>query len=85
MEQLKRVSKIEDDVLVLMASYACPIKDQVYQHFVRGVRVYKLSHWTKEAKGNSYQLCIFPDNSQQWVNKENLRSFKVERFAGGNK
>lgn len=86
MEQLIRpVSQIDSDVTALVASYANPIKDLVYSSSIRGKPIVRMPHWTKSEKGNDYQLVIFPDHTQVWVNTANIRSFKLSRFAGGNK
>ena len=85
MENLKPVSQIEGDVLALVASYSSPIKDQVYTYKVRGRLVSKLPHMIKEERGRKFQLVIFQDTgAEQWVNVENLRGFKLSKFAGGN-
>lgn len=83
MESVIALSKIDGDVMAIVGSYACPMKNQVYTYKVRGVVVQKLPHWTKEEKGHKFQLCVFPDFSQRWVNVENLRGFKLNKFAGG--
>lgn len=83
MERVTRVSQIEDDITVLMASYSCPMKLQVYAYTIRGVVVSLLSNWRRHANGNEYQLCVFPGGAQQWVNAANLRGIKTMKFAGG--
>ncbi len=77
MERVIRLSQIEEDVAVIVGSFASPIKDQVYTHMIRGVVVSKMPHWVRREKGHEYVLCVFPDHTQQWVRQDNIRSFKL--------
>lgn len=80
---MTRLSLIKEDVSVIVGSYGSPIKDQVYHHTIRGKTISKLPNCTKEVGGRKYQLAVMPDFTQQWVNVDNIRSFKLTRFAGG--
>jgi hypothetical protein len=83
MERVIQLSIIEDDVAVVVASWASPIKDQVYTYTLRGRPIQRMPNHVRSEKGKKFQLCIFADGSQQWVNTDNIRGFKLNRFAGG--
>lgn len=80
-EKLFLRSKIPDDVAAIVASYGPTHRESYYIHTVKGVQVSPLRSVKTDDRNVNYQLCIFPDYSQRWVNAGNIRSRKISKYG----
>jgi len=81
----RRISQIEDDVLVHVVSWGPLTADITHWYTVRGVTINRTAIRKQNPGGQWFRLCIFPDGREMYVNEGNIRSHRHQRFAGENK
>lgn len=77
----QRVSQIPEDVVVVAGSFGTLVKDEFFEHTVRGVPVCPMeSNKYVDTRGVAYQWCVFPDNRVMLVNAGNIIRRKVGKY-----
>jgi hypothetical protein len=71
-----RISRIEEDISVVVAQWGPAYKDTTHAFFVRNVPVSRTTI-TEEHGGRLYRWCVFPDFRVMLVNEGNIRSKKL--------
>lgn len=73
-----RISQIDGDIAVIVASWGPPYKDTTHAFYVR-LKPIARTTITEEHGGRLYRWCEFPDHSVKLVNEGNIRSKKLTK------
>lgn len=76
-----KISNIQDDCWVVMASWGPSARDEVMEYTVRGVKVAPVYvDPYVDPQGRSYRWCVFPDYRVMLVNEGNILSRKRGKY-----
>lgn len=80
---LTRISRIPEDISVIVAQWGPAYKDTTHVFFVRGVPISRTTI-TQEHGGRLYRWCVFPDYRTMLVNEGNIRSKRmIKGYSNG--